>query len=144
MPTSKKPGTSLIGSSALARISICEHYWHLQCFADETETVAPSAGAVRQRQAGLDFETRIVSALETVQPEYPKDRPWDGIQPTVQLMQKGTPLIYQGVLRNDRLFGIPDLLERIAKNSKLGNHSYRPIDVKSHAEVSSQDKRQLA
>jgi len=144
MPTSKIPGTSFIGSSALARISICAHFWHLQCFADATEITDPAAGALRQIQAGLDFETKFISTQKTIQPEYPEDRPWDGIQPTIQLMQNGAPLIYQGVLCNDRIFGIPDLLEKIEKDSKLGSYSYRPVDVKSHAKVSSRDKKQLA
>lgn len=40
-------------------------------------------------------------------------------------MKKGTPLIYQGVLKFNNLLGIPDLLKRI------DNGHYIPIDIKS-------------
>lgn len=44
---------------------------------------------------------------------------------TIEAMKNGVPLIYQGVLQDDALFGTPDLLE------KLSNRSYMPIDIKS-------------
>lgn len=44
---------------------------------------------------------------------------------TMAEMQKGTPLLYQGVLLYDNLLGIPDLLVL------NGDGSYTPIDIKS-------------
>ncbi|MEE9525087.1 MAG: TM0106 family RecB-like putative nuclease, partial [Candidatus Woesearchaeota archaeon] len=50
---------------------------------------------------------------------------------TVDLMKKGEKLIYQGVLIDDNLIGIPDFLEKKKGKSKLGNYYYQPIDIKS-------------
>jgi len=44
---------------------------------------------------------------------------------TIQAMKNNNPLIYQGVLRYENLFGIPDLLRR------LPNGSYIPVEIKS-------------
>lgn len=44
---------------------------------------------------------------------------------TIDEIQKGTPLIYQGVLKYENLVGIPDLLRKISDNN------YIPIEVKS-------------
>ncbi len=44
---------------------------------------------------------------------------------TLQAMQKGSSLIYQGVIKHDTLLGIPDVLK------KLANGEYIAIDIKS-------------
>ena len=142
--TVKKPGISLISAHALARIHTCAHFWHLQCFGDATLVIEPDAGARLRIDAGIAHEAEIIAKLEIVQPVYPKDKPWEGVEPTLELMRKGTPLIYQGVLRNGRVLGLPDLLEKAEEKSKLGSFSYRPVDIKSHAKVTSDDKLQLA
>ncbi len=94
--------------------------------------------------AGVSHENEVIAQLKVVQPEYPEDKPWEGIEPTLELMRKGVPLIYQGVLKNGRAFGLPDLLEKTKGKSKLGSFSYRPIDIKSHAKITPKDKLQLA
>jgi uncharacterized protein len=141
--TVKKPGKSLISAGALARIHTCAHFWHLQCFGDATLVTEPDAGAQLRMDAGISHEDEVIAKLKVVQPEYPEDKPWEGIEPTLELMRKGVPLIYQGVLKNGRAFGLPDLLEKTKGKSKLGSFSYRPVDIKSHAKVTSKDKLQL-
>lgn len=49
---------------------------------------------------------------------------------TLELMRQGVPLIYQGVLVYGDYIGRPDLLERQEGESSLGQHYYRPIDIK--------------
>ena len=44
---------------------------------------------------------------------------------TLDEMKKGSPLIYQGVLKHENLLGIPDLLRKSAQGQ------YLPIDIKS-------------
>ncbi len=44
---------------------------------------------------------------------------------TVQAMKNKTPMIYQGVLKNENLLGIPDILKILPDNT------YIPIDIKS-------------
>ena len=142
--TVKKPGTSLISAGALARIHTCAHFWHLQCFGDATLVTEPDAGAQLRMDAGIAHEDEVIAKLKVVQPEYPEDKPWEGIEPTLELMRKGAPLIYKGVLKNGRTFGLPDLLEKTKRKSKLGSFSYSPVDIKSHAKVTFKDKLQLA
>ena len=47
------------------------------------------------------------------------------MQRTIEEIQKGTPLIYQGLLMMDELKGIPDLLER------QPDGTYMPVDIKA-------------
>lgn len=142
--TAKKPGKSLISAGALARIHTCAHFWHLQCFGDATLVTEPDAGARLRMDAGIAHEAEVIAKLKVVQPEYLEDKPWEGVDPTLELMREGAPLIYQGVLKNGRALGLPDLLEKTKGKSKLGSFSYRPVDIKSHARVTSNDKLQLA
>jgi len=44
---------------------------------------------------------------------------------TIAEMQKGTPLIYQGVIKYKDLFGIPDLIKKTSDNN------YIPVEIKS-------------
>ncbi len=134
----------MISASALIRTHICPHYWHLQCFGDSSKTVKPDAGALLRIEAGLKHEQEIIATLDAVQPKYNKERPWEGVEPTLYVMREGVPLIYHGVLKNDRMFGVPDLLERTDIKSSFGTYSYRPIDIKSHSKVTKRDKFQLA
>ena len=143
-PTAKTPGQSTISPTALARIHTCAHYWYLQCFEDKSLTVPPDAGAQMRMDVGKEFEKEVIATMQVVQPDYPEGKPWEGVEPTLELMRKGTPLIYQGALKSDRILGLPDLLEKINEKSKLGAHSYQPVDIKSHAKVSKKDKLQLA
>lgn len=46
-------------------------------------------------------------------------------QKTLEAMNSGAELIYQGVIRHDNLLGIPDLLK------KMPDGSYIPVDIKS-------------
>ncbi len=142
--TLKKPGKSTISATALARINTCSHFWYLQCYGDATQVAEPNAGAKLRIEAGISHEEEIVSQLQVVMPNYPEDNPWKGIEPTLKLMKEGVPLIYQGVLLNSRVFGLPDLLEKTKGKSKLGSYSYIPVDIKSHAKVTPKDKLQLA
>lgn len=47
------------------------------------------------------------------------------VEATMAEMKKGTPLIYQGVIKYKNLTGIPDLLKRLPDNS------YIPVEIKS-------------
>lgn len=142
--TLKKPGSSFVSASELARIHVCPHFWYNQCFADSSKVVPPDEGSKRRIQRGIEFEKEVVSTLKVVTPNYDPNAPWSGTEPTIALMRIESPLIYHGVLKNDRLFGIPDLLELVPTKSELGGFSYQPIDIKSHIEVTKKDKLQLA
>jgi len=93
---------------------------------------------------GVLFEREVVSKIvgvETISWEYPDFK--TGYIKTMELFKKGPAWIHGGVLLSRNLLGIPDLLKRIDRRSKLGNYSYQPIDVKSHKEVQDTDILQL-
>jgi len=62
-----------------------------------------------------------------------------GYDQTLQLMQQGVPLIYQGQIRMKKAgvhyTGRPDLLERVPISSKFGSYSYRPVDIKNSKDI---------
>lgn len=66
---------------------------------------------------------------------------------TENLMKQGTPLIYQGAIRAQwnsvRYQGRPDLLEKIAGQSRYGNYYYRPIDIKNSEDIKQNHRFQL-
>ncbi len=49
---------------------------------------------------------------------------------TLSAMQRGEPLIYQGVLVKEGWVGRPDFLLRVERPSSLGKHGYEPVDAK--------------
>ena len=62
---------------------------------------------------------------------------------TLQLMQAGVDLIYQGVLLQAGESGIPDLLEKVKGNSRFGGYFYRPMDIKAGSGYENEGKRTL-
>ena len=68
---------------------------------------------------GKRFESEILTGKDYVQPSYPKGDLDAGAEATLELMKRGTPLIYQGVLKANRFVGIPDLLIKKPGESKM-------------------------
>lgn len=80
---------------------------------------------------GRDFEDEFVATLGAVQPVYPERDFEAGAAATLQLMQQGVPWIHQAVLKGDRRLGLPDLLRKFEGASRLGDHHYEVLDVKT-------------
>jgi predicted RecB family nuclease len=81
--------------------------------------------------ADLPYETPVGATIE------------DRALSTMQLMRAGVGRIYQGVLLQPHESGIPDLLEKVARTSKFGDYSYRPVDIKSGSGYESEAKGTL-
>ena len=79
---------------------------------------------------GNRFEQEVIAEQDYVQPDYPEGDLDAGADATIQLMQNGDPLIYQGVLKSERFVGVPDLLVRKDGKSKLGGWFYEPHEIK--------------
>lgn len=62
---------------------------------------------------------------------------------TLELMEKGVPLIYHGALVSDRWRGRPDLLEKRKGKSRFGDFFYVPIDIKSSHAIHTAQQHQL-
>ncbi len=78
---------------------------------------------------GVLHEEKILEGLEYTQPKGFTSE--ERFTSTLELMRAGEDLIYQGVLIAGDEQGIPDLLRKVSTQSKLGKHSYIPIDIKS-------------
>lgn len=82
---------------------------------------------------GVAHEEKIVITLG----EYLDLREWpinERAEKTIEALNNKTPLVYQGVLKYENLFGIPDLLKL------LPDSSYMPIDIKSGAGLEGEDE----
>ena len=53
-----------------------------------------------------------------------------GVEPTVEAMRRGVPVILQGSLRKGSWFGRPDVLKRVEVPSAFGVWSYEVVDTK--------------
>jgi uncharacterized protein len=49
---------------------------------------------------------------------------------TLAAMREGAPMIYQGTLRSQRLYGRTDFLRRVERPSSLGEYGYEVLDTK--------------
>jgi predicted RecB family nuclease len=116
----------------------CPHRVYLNRFGDTAEKLPQSdflnllfEDALLHEQetiADLVYETPTGMTLE------------DRAQSTLQLMRDGVERIYQGVLLSAGESGIPDLLEKVNGNSKLGTYLYKPVDIKSGSGYKSEEK----
>ena len=82
---------------------------------------------------GIQHEKKVVSKLGELTDisEGSYDERFDM---TIEKMKNGASLIYQGVIKHDDLFGIPDLLK------KMPDGDYIPIDIKSGMALSGVDE----
>ncbi|MFB3109234.1 MAG: TM0106 family RecB-like putative nuclease, partial [Candidatus Binatia bacterium] len=78
---------------------------------------------------GVLHEEKVLEGLVYTQPKGFTSE--ERFTSTLELMRAGEDLIYQGVLIAGDEQGIPDLLRKVSTQSKLGKHSYIPIDIKS-------------
>ena len=85
-------------------------------------------------QRGLEHEKRFVESLRgegrTVVDLGSLDDPVERVAATLEEMVKGTDVIVQGALSDDRWFGKPDVMRRVARSSALGDWSYEISDTK--------------
>lgn len=79
---------------------------------------------------GKRFEREFIAGKDYVQPDYPDGDLDAGAEATLQLMRSGVPLIYQGVLKADRLVGVSDLLVKKNGESNFGGWFYEPQEIK--------------
>jgi predicted RecB family nuclease len=136
---------TLINPTAIARASRCLHSWYLECFGDPSHKRKPDAGLLLMFERGIEHERECVATLKkVVEPDWDGKDFKAGFQSTLALMAEGHPWIYQGILWRDLGAGVPDLLKKVGRTSKLGEYTYVPVDVKSHKHVNMKDRYQLS
>jgi len=135
---------SYLTPTGVATSSKCLHYWHLECFGNQSRKLPLDAGMRLIIERGIEREREVVSSLTDVAAVEWDGKDWDaGQRSTVELMREGRPWIYQGVLLHEKMRGRPDLLKKVAGPSRLGSYSYLPVDIKGHKEVVKKDRYQL-
>ncbi|HCP47417.1 MAG TPA: hypothetical protein DIU15_15355, partial [Deltaproteobacteria bacterium] len=133
-----------LSPTAVAKARRCLHTWFLDCHGDATLKVPADEGLKKLWERGLQFERDVLATIpQAIEPQWDGEDWEAGYRATIELMEQGPEWIYQGVLVHERGAGLPDLLQRIERPSSLGDHSYRPVDVKSHKRVSIKDRFQL-
>jgi len=120
----------LLQAVDLSALLDCDRLVFLNHHGDPARRAAPSAYQRRLIEQGRQFEQEVVGRFEAIRPHYPYGRLEEGFRLTLGLMRRGVKAIYQGVLLDGDLAGIPDLLERVEGESRLGHYSYRPADIK--------------
>ena len=85
-------------------------------------------------QRGFDHEARYVDALQAAGRDITDLREAGKadarVAATLEAMRRGADVIVQGALRDGPWFGYPDILQRVATPSALGDWSYEVADTK--------------
>lgn len=123
--------------SLFFQYQICPHWVWRDRYGDQRRKGELPELAQKLLEQGVLHEEDYVKGLDFTAVELPFGEA--AYQTTVDLMRRGVPLIYQGVIYADiggvRYQGRPDLLERVPGSSPLGDYYYRPIDIKNSKDI---------
>ena len=108
----------------------CSRLLFLNQYGDKKQQLAPSDFLKKLWTVGRSYEARIIDFFKYERPKYKIGDYASGLKATLELMQNGVETIYQGVLTNDELRGIPDFLIKTKGCSIFGDYYYYPVDIK--------------
>lgn len=108
----------------------CPRLLFLNHHGDKTLQVAPSDFLKRLWKVGRTYESKVIDFFKYEKPKYKIGDYEKGHKATLELMKASVETIYQGVLKNDELTGIPDFLIKAKGNSLFGDHYYYSVDIK--------------
>lgn len=108
----------------------CPRLLFLNHYGDKTLQVPASDFLKRLWKVGRDYESKVIDFFYYKKPKYKIGDREEGFKATLELMKEGTEIIYQGVLKNDELVGIPDFLIKARGNSLFGDYYYYAVDIK--------------
>jgi predicted RecB family nuclease len=124
--------TRMIRATDFYLLTQCNRQVYLDYHGDPSKRVQISGYTEWVIRQGIEFEHEIVESRYRVErPDYQYYDLQSGFQATLELMQRGVDAIYQGVLIDSDLVGVPDLLVRVPESSRFGAFSYRPLDIKT-------------
>ncbi|MBN1312377.1 MAG: TM0106 family RecB-like putative nuclease [Anaerolineae bacterium] len=119
-----------ISATDLPALTRCDRIVYLDHNGDPDKRAPQTDYQKWLRDQGLQHESRVVSEFDIQQPAYKYDNLEIGYEITLEFMREGVPYIYQGVLMDDDMVGIPDLMQRAEGKSRWGDYHYRPLDIK--------------
>ena len=108
----------------------CPRLLFLNEYGDKTYQLAPSDFLKRLWKVGRNYESKVIDFFHYEKPKYKVGDYEQGFKATLELMKKGIETIYQGVLKNDELTGIPDFLIKAKGSSVFGDYYYYAVDIK--------------
>lgn len=108
----------------------CPRLLFLNEYGDKALQLAPTDFLKRLWKFGRGYEARVIDFFKYEKPKYKVGNYDEGFKQTLELMKAGVETIYQGVLRNDELTGIPDFLIKAKGYSELGDYYYYSVDIK--------------
>ena len=125
-----------LSASDISRFLGCRHRTGLDLAVAQGQLSAPSWVDPLMKllsERGLDHEQRYADelrsqGLETL--DLAEHQGFSGVEPTIEAMRRGVPILLQGSLRNGHWFGRPDVLKRIEVPSTFGPWSYEVVDTK--------------
>jgi uncharacterized protein len=124
----------------------CPHWIWYDRYGDPTTKGELPELAQKLLDQGVVHEENYIRGLELT-PVKPKN-PAAAFKTTLTLMRQGAPVIYQGAIEAEIggavWRGRPDLLEKRSGKSKLGDHFYVPVDIKSSHSIHKEQQLQLA
>jgi len=119
--------------------------WYDQ-FGDQSKKEEISEFTLKLMGNGVVHEDEYIAGLEVLKIDIID--PEEAMRETVDLMQKGVELIYQGCLQVEIdgviYRGRPDLLEKRKGSSIFGDWYYAPIEIKWSSKIKTTYKHQLA
>ena len=133
----------MVDGTDLFEYFLCPYKVYNRHNRDKSLMLPPSDFAKRLWEIGREHEKEITSVLKVVKPEYPIGDFAKGFLQTFKLMQIGSEVISQGVLKEGTHRGIPDLLFKQKGESKLGSFFYIPADIKSSLKSKEEQLMQL-
>ena len=122
----------------------CPRLLFLNRLGDKSLQVAPSDFLKRLWKVGRSYESKVIDFFKYEKPKYKVGDYETGFAETLKLMKQGVETIYQGVLKNDELVGIPDFLIKAPGYSELGNYYYFAVDIKGATTLKEKYLFQLA
>jgi uncharacterized protein len=116
----------------------CPHRVYLNRFGDPKEKLPLSEFLNLLFDNALTHEWEVIKDLEYQSPTGESIEEQAAI--TQEMMKRGVERIYHGVLLQPTMSGIPDLLERVAGRSHLGDFFYKPVDIKAGSGFENKEK----
>lgn len=127
LPSSRN--THLLTATDIANLARCAQRIYLDAHGDPAVKLPPTTVRQLLWEEGREHEEEVIAGLDYA--TVPHGTPTERIAATRELMRAGAPLIYHGYLETIGLAGEPDLLQRVAQPSLLGEHAYIPVEIKN-------------
>lgn len=108
----------------------CPRLLFLNHYGDKSLQLPPGDFLKRLWKVGRDYEAKVTDFFYYKKPKYRIGDHEQGFKATIEFMKEGVEVIYQGVLKNDELLGIPDFLMKARGNSVFGDYYYYAVDIK--------------